>query len=56
MPKVTIDIHLPYDDMPEYEMPEDEVLIVEDVVDEEESEEIVITCPTCGSVIEVEED
>ena len=48
MPKVTIDIHLPYDEMPEYEMPEDEVLIVEDVVDEEESEEIVITCPTCG--------
>ncbi len=51
MPKVTIDIHLPYDEMPEYEMPEDEVLIVEDVVDEEESEEIVITCPTCGAVI-----
>ena len=58
MPKVTIDIHLPYDEMPEYEMPEDEVLIVEDVVDEEESEEIVITCPTCGAVKaeDVEED
>ena len=51
MPKVTIDIHLPYDDMPEYEMPEDEVLIVEDVDEEEESDEIVITCPTCGQVI-----
>ena len=51
MPKVTIDIHLPYDEMPEYEMPEDEVLIVEDVVEEEESKEIVITCPTCGQVI-----
>jgi len=39
-------------------MPEDEVLIVEDVVDEEESEEIVITCPTCGAVMaeDVEED
>ena len=56
MPKVTIDIHLPYDDMPEYDMPEydmpeDEVLIVEDVVDEDEPEEISITCPTCGQVI-----
>ena len=51
MPKVTIDIHLPYDDMPEYDMPEDEVLIVEDVDEEEESDEIVITCPTCGQVI-----
>jgi|TARA_R110000803_G_scaffold44628_4_gene94372 hypothetical protein len=51
MPKVTIDIHLPYDEMPEYEMPEDEVLIVEDVDEEEESKEIVITCPTCGQVI-----
>jgi len=51
MPKVTIDIHLPYDEMPEYEMPEDEVLIVEDVDQEEESKEIVITCPTCGQVI-----
>ena len=58
MPKVTIDIHLPYDDMPEYEMPEDEVLIVEDVDEEEESKEIVITCPTCGQVIseDVEDD
>ena len=39
-------------------VPEDEVLIVEDVVDEEESEEIVITCPTCGAVMaeDVEED
>tara|TARA_R100001369_G_scaffold11148_1_gene24524 strand:+ start:26 stop:202 length:177 start_codon:yes stop_codon:yes gene_type:complete len=51
MPKVTIDIHLPYDEMPEYEIPEDEVLIVEDVDEEEESNEIVITCPTCGQVI-----
>jgi len=51
MPKITIDIHLPYDDMPEYDMPEDEVLIVEDIVDEDVSEEIVITCPTCGQVI-----
>tara|TARA_R110000751_G_scaffold69838_2_gene141668 strand:- start:2430 stop:2606 length:177 start_codon:yes stop_codon:yes gene_type:complete len=51
MPKVTIDIHLPYDEMPEYDMPEDEVLIVEDVDEEEESKEIVITCPTCGQVI-----
>jgi|TARA_R110000796_G_scaffold8810_1_gene28449 hypothetical protein len=58
MPKVTIDIHLPYDDMPEYEMPEDEVLIVEDVDEEEESDEIVITCPTCGQVIseDIEDD
>ena len=51
MPKVTIDIHLPYDEMPEYEIPEDEVLIVEDVDEDEESNEIVITCPTCGQVI-----
>jgi len=58
MPKVTIDIHLPYDEMPEYEMPEDEVLIVEDVDEEEESDEIVITCPTCGQVIseDIEDD
>ena len=56
MPKITIDIHLPYDDMPEYEMPEDEVLIVEDIVDEDVSEEIVITCPTCGQVIDVEDE
>ena len=56
MPKVTIDIHLPYDEMPEYEMSEDEVLIVEDIDDEEESEEIVITCPTCGSVITADVD
>jgi len=54
MPKVTIDIHLPYDDMPEYDMPEDEVLIVEDVVDEDEPEEISITCPTCGAVMATE--
>jgi len=56
MPKVTIDIHLPYDDMPEYEMPEDEVLIVEDISEEEDDGEIVITCPTCGSVIDVEDE
>lgn len=56
MPKVTIDIHLPYDDMPEDEMPEDEVLIVEDISEEEDNGEIVITCPTCGSAIDVEED
>ena len=56
MPKVTIDIHLPYDDMPEYEMPEDEVLIVEDISEEEDNGEIVITCPTCGSVIDVEDE
>jgi hypothetical protein len=37
-------------------MPEDEVLIVEDIDDEEESEEIVITCPTCGSVITADVD
>tara|TARA_R100000935_G_scaffold18123_2_gene35148 strand:+ start:559 stop:735 length:177 start_codon:yes stop_codon:yes gene_type:complete len=58
MPKITIDIHLPYDDMPEYDMPEDEVLIVEDIIDEDAPEEIVITCPTCGAVMaeDFEED
>jgi len=58
MPKITIDVHLPYDEMPEYEMPEDEVLIVEDIIDENEPEEITITCPTCGAVIseDTEED
>ena len=44
--------------MPEYDMPEDEVLIVEDIIDEDAPEEIVITCPTCGAVMaeDFEED
>jgi|TARA_R110000782_G_scaffold108754_4_gene197468 hypothetical protein len=54
MPKITIDINLPYDDMPEYDMPKDEVLIVEDLEEEEESTEISVTCPTCGK--EISED
>tara|TARA_R100001143_G_C3263438_1_gene88828 strand:+ start:37 stop:198 length:162 start_codon:yes stop_codon:yes gene_type:complete len=49
MPKITIDVHLPYDDVPE--MSDDEVLVVEDIVDEEADEEIVVTCPTCGAVM-----
>tara|TARA_R110000803_G_scaffold59862_3_gene118824 strand:- start:2065 stop:2241 length:177 start_codon:yes stop_codon:yes gene_type:complete len=51
MPKITIDIDLPYDDMPYDDMPEGEALIFEDIIDEDAPEEIVITCPTCGAVM-----
>ena len=39
-------------------MPEDEVIVVDEVLTEEDPDEITITCPTCGSVItqDIEED
>tara|TARA_R110000796_G_scaffold231055_1_gene348890 strand:+ start:88 stop:249 length:162 start_codon:yes stop_codon:yes gene_type:complete len=53
MPRITIDVQLPYGDMDE-----DDPIVVEDVVDEDVEEEFDITCPTCGAVIteEVEAD
>ena len=53
MPRITIDIELPYGDMDH-----DDPIVIEDVVDEEEEEEVAVTCPTCGAVIteEVEAD
>ena len=56
MPKITIDVHLPYDDMPVYDVPEDEVIVVDEFITDEDPEEVTITCPTCGAVIEDKED
>tara|TARA_R110000822_G_scaffold38684_3_gene107015 strand:- start:226 stop:390 length:165 start_codon:yes stop_codon:yes gene_type:complete len=54
MPRITIDVELPYGDMDH----DDSIVVIEDVVDEDVEEEVAITCPTCGSVIteEVEAD
>lgn len=53
MPRITIDVELPYGDMDH-----DDPIVIDDVVDEDVEEEVAITCPTCGSVIteEVEAD
>jgi len=57
MPRITIDVELPYED---YFINPEEDVVIEDVEDEDEdeSEEFAVTCPTCGAVIteEVEAD
>jgi hypothetical protein len=55
MPKITIDVDIPYKD---YFLQPDESVVIEDVESEDVAKEVAITCPTCGAVMaeEVEAD